>query len=57
MYKSTRSKAEAQFAAIQKRNKQVQVEKNKAQKDRKAHMLKLKALRVAKETAEKGPAG
>lgn len=57
MYKSTRSKAEDQFAAIQKRNKQGEVEKDKAQKDRKAHMLKLKALRRAKESGEKGPTG
>jgi colicin import membrane protein len=53
MSKSSRSKAEEQFAATQKKAKQVQKEKERAWQERTEHMAKLRALRLAKEAADK----
>lgn len=52
MYKSARSRAEARFAATQAKYKKAQKEKDKERANRAAQMEKLKALRLAKETAE-----
>ena len=61
MSKLSRSKAEEQFAATQKKAKQVQKEKERAWQERTEHMAKLRALRLAKEAADKeaaeAPAG
>ena len=53
MSKSVKSKAEEQFAAIQKKDKQPLKEKNKAQQKRAEHVASLRDLRLAKEAADK----
>ena len=53
MYKSVKSMAEEQFAAIQKKAKQTLTEKEKARQERAEHVAKLRALRLAKEAADK----
>ena len=53
MMKSTRSKAEAQFAATQKKDKQVVKAKEKARLERAEQVAKLRELRLAKEAADK----
>ena len=53
MLKSGRSRAEEQFAATQKKDKQALKEKEKARQERAEHVAKLRALRLAKEAADK----
>ncbi len=53
MLKSVKSRAEQQFAATQKKDKQVLKEKEKARQERAKHVAKLRALRLAKEAADK----
>ncbi len=53
MWKSVRSRAEEQFAATQKKGKQVLNEKEKARQERTEHVASLRALRLAKEAADK----
>ena len=53
MYKSVKSMAEEQFAAIQKKAKQALTEKEKARQERAEHVASLRALRLAKEAADK----
>ena len=53
MLKSVKSRAEEQFAATQKKDKQALKEKEKARQERAEHMAKLRALRLAKEAADK----
>ncbi len=53
MLKTVKSRAEEQFAATQKKDKQVLKEKEKAQQERANHMARLRALRLAKEAADK----
>ena len=53
MYKSVKSIAEEQFAAIQKKTKQALTEKEKAWQERAEHVASLRALRLAKEAADK----
>lgn len=53
MIKATRSKAEEQFAAIQRQAKRAQTEHEIAQQERAEHIAKLRALRLAKEAAER----
>ncbi len=53
MSKSVKSKAEEQFAAIQKKDKPAPKEKNKAQQERAEHVASLRDLRLAKEAADK----
>ena len=64
MLKSARSRAEAQFAATQKKGKPALNEKEKEQQGRAENTAKLRALRLAKEVADlagmtgkKGPDG
>jgi len=52
MLKSVKSRAEEQFAATQKKDKQVLKEKEKARQERADHVAGLKALRLAKEAAD-----
>ena len=54
MLKSTRSKAEAQFLATQKKAKQALKEKEKLRLEKAEHTAKLRALRLAKEAADAG---
>jgi hypothetical protein len=54
MLKSTRSKAEAQFLATQKKAKQALKEKEKVRLEKAEHTAKLRALRLAKEAADAG---
>ncbi len=49
----TKSKAELQFAATQKRAKQAAKEKDKSWQELNERVAKLKALRLAKEAADK----
>ena len=49
----TKSKAEQRFAATQKRAKQVAKEKEKSWQELNERVAKLKALRLAKEAADK----
>ncbi len=51
MVKSVKSRAEEQFAAIQKKDKQALKEKEKALQERAEHVAGLRALRLAKEAA------
>ena len=51
--KSPKSKAEEQFAAIQKKAKRALEEKDEALQERVEHSAKLRALRLAKEAADK----
>ncbi|MCH7936756.1 MAG: hypothetical protein IH994_06655 [Proteobacteria bacterium] len=53
MLKSVKSKAEEKFAAIQKKDKQALKGKKKAQQERAKHVADLRALRLAKEAADK----
>jgi hypothetical protein len=53
MYKSVKSVAEEQFAAIQKKAKQALTEKEKARQERAEQVAGLRALRLAKEAADK----
>ena len=53
MLKSVKSRAEEQFAATQKKNKQALKEKEKARQERAEHVAGLRALRLAKEAADK----
>lgn len=53
MQKSVRAKAEEQFAATQKKAKQALNEKEKARQDIAERMARQRALRLAKEAADK----
>ena len=53
MLKSAKSKAEELFAATQKKDKQVLIEKDTAWQKSVEHTAKLRALRLAKEAADK----
>ena len=53
MSKSAKSTAEEQFAATQKKAKQVLNEKEKARLENAEKVAKLRALRLAKEAADK----
>ncbi len=53
MLKSGKSRAEEQFAAIQKKDKQALKEKEKARQESADHVARLRALRLAKEAADK----
>jgi hypothetical protein len=53
MWKSERAKAQEQFAATQKKAKQSLNEKQKARRDIAERMARQRALRLAKETADK----
>ena len=53
MMKSTRSKAEEKFAATQKKYKQVVKEKERKRQKELEHTASLRALRLAKEAADK----
>ena len=53
MLKSVKSRAEEQFAATQKKNKQALKEKEKVRQDRAEQVAGLRAQRLAKEAADK----
>ncbi len=53
MLMSVKSRAEEQFAAIQKKNKPALTEKEKARQERAEHVASLRALRLAKEAVDK----
>jgi hypothetical protein len=53
MLKSVKTKAEEKFSAIQKKGKKVLKEKEKARLERAKHVADLRALRLAKEAADK----
>jgi predicted negative regulator of RcsB-dependent stress response len=53
MLKSARSRAEEQFTATQKKDKQALKEKEKARQEEAEHVAHLRALRLAKEAADK----
>jgi len=53
MLKSPKSRAEEQFAATQKKNKRVLAEKEKVRLEKAQLVAKLRALRLAKEAADK----
>ena len=53
MLKSVKSRAEEQFAATQKKDKQALKEKEKVQQERADHVASLRALRLAKEATAK----
>ncbi len=53
MLKSARSRAEEQFTATQKKDKQALKEKEKARQEIAEHVASLRALRLAKEAADK----
>ena len=53
MLMSVKSRAEEQFAATQKKDEQAQKEKENAWQQRMKHSEKLRALRLAKEAADK----
>ncbi len=53
MLKSIKSRAEEQFAATQKKDKQALKEKEKARQEIAEHVASLRALRLAKEAADK----
>ncbi len=53
MRKSARAKAEQMFAASQKKSDEYRKQKEKAEQESDAQIAKLKALRLAKEAAEK----
>ena len=57
MLKSVKSRADEQFAATQKKDKQALNEKEKARQKRAEHVASLRALRLAKEAADKNAAG
>ena len=53
MLKSVKSRAEEQFTATQKKDKMALKEKEKARQERHEHTARLRALRLAKEAADK----
>ncbi len=53
MLKSVKSKAEEQFAATQKKDKLALKEKEKARQETAEHVAGLRAVRLAKEAADK----
>ncbi len=53
MVKLVKSRAEEQFAASQKKDNQARKEKDKASQERAEHVASLKALRFAKDAANK----
>ncbi len=53
MYKSAKSRAEEQFAATQKKTKRALREKEKGRQERAEQTARLRALRLAKEAADK----
>ncbi len=53
MRKTVKSRAEQQFAATQKKDKQILKEREKARQERAEHTANLRALRLAKEAADK----
>ena len=53
MLKSIKSKAEKQFAATQKKDKQALKGREEAQLKRVEHMASLRALRLAKEASDR----
>ncbi len=53
MYQSVKSRAEEQFAATQKKDKQALKEKENAWQQRIEHTARLRVLRLAKEAADK----
>ena len=53
MLKSVKSRAEEQFAATQKKNKQALKEKEKVRQERAEQVASLRALRLEKEAADK----
>jgi len=53
MFKSVKLNAEQQFAATQKKGIQAMEEKEKARQEGADHVSKLRALRLAKEAADK----
>ncbi len=53
MLKSVKSRAEEKFAATQKKDKQALTEREKSWQQRMEHTAKLRALRLAKEAADK----
>ena len=56
MVKLVKSRAEEQFSASQKKNNQARKERDKASQERAEHVASLKALRLAKDAAEKAAA-
>ena len=55
MLRSVKLKAEKQFSASQKKDKQALKEKEKARQERAEQVARLRALRLAKEAADKKP--
>ncbi len=53
MVKSAKSRAEEQFAATQKKDKQALNKREEARQAEAEHMASLRALRLAKEAADK----
>ncbi len=53
MQKSVRSKAEEKFAAIQKKDAQALSDREQARQEEAKHVAKLRALRLAKQAADK----
>ena len=53
MSKSAKSRAEELFSSARKDSDQALLEKEKAQKDKADHIANLRALRLAKEAADK----
>jgi hypothetical protein len=53
MAKPARSKAEEQFAVAEKRAAQALADREKARQDEAKHVAKLRALRLAKQAADK----
>ena len=53
MLKSAKSRAEEQFAATRKKDKQALKEKEKARQESAEHVAGLRALRLAKEAADR----
>lgn len=53
MLKTAKSKAEEQFTATQKKEQQARVERETEQREKAAHVAKLRALRLAKEAEDK----
>ncbi len=53
MLKSVKSRAEEKFAATQKKDEQTLKEKENAWQQRMEHTARLRALRLAKEAADK----
>jgi len=52
MFKSVKSTAEQKFAATQKKAKQAVKEQDKARQEKAKNTARLRALRLAKETAD-----